>query len=125
MASYHVTLDGQGYMLELAKYVRRAHEPFVPMATFLNKLCVTSGSDGKVAEFDGTTLTNPAFTIAGSGGSAALATFYRQTAQYLYVGTSGTGPNGVGSVYWWDGATLSAKQYDFEETSPQAAVVLG
>jgi len=237
MASYHVTLDGQGYMLELAKYVRRAHEPFVPrvtagdrrygdlahdqgllvsdwsggegflqldpdatsryrtgtgvdwysqpgalglgplmpqlkfwsadaptcalvykgslyvgvtsqevyrwdgttwtlslgamgyipaaMATFLNKLYVTSGSDGKVASFDGTTWTNPAFTIAGSGGSAALATFYRQTAQYLYVGTSGTGPNGVGSVYWWDGATLSAKQYDFEETSPQAAVVLG
>src|SRR3712207_7750571 len=51
-------------------------------------------------------LTAAKFTVAGGLGVFALRTFYRQAAQYLYVFAAGSGPNGVGAVAWYDGATL-------------------
>ena len=92
------------------------------MAVFLGKLYVGNGTDGAVAELNGTTWTGAKFTIAGSGGVRTMATFYRQSAQYLYLASTGATN---GAVYWWDGATLSTKQYDFEEPRPEVALVLG
>jgi len=92
------------------------------MAVYRSKLYVGNGTDGAVASFDGTTWTAAAFTAAGAIGVRAMATFYRQTSQYLYVACSGASN---GFVHWWDGGTLAAKAYDFEEPRPEVALVLG
>ncbi len=97
-------------------------DPVRSMAVFGGKLYVGLGTDGRVAELSGTSWTFPKLTVPGSLGIRAMATFYRQTAQYLYLGSTGATN---GSVYWWDGATVSAKQYDFEEPRPEVALVLG
>ena len=91
------------------------------MATYRGKLYVGNGGDGAVAELSGTTWTAAKFTAAGATGVRAMATFYRQTSQYLYVACSGASN---GFVHWWDGATLAAKAYDFEEPQPEVALVL-
>ncbi len=91
------------------------------LATFNGLLYAGNGLDGIVSSFDGATWTATAFTIPSSVGVHALATFYRQTAQYLYVAASRAS---TGAVYYWDGATLSALQYVFEEPSPRVALVL-
>ncbi|MFN8525647.1 MAG: hypothetical protein U0821_21325 [Chloroflexota bacterium] len=235
MATYHVTLGGQGYLVDLARYSRRAHQPFAPktalgdrsygdlvhdqalrvtgwrggegyprhdastpghwragsgidvfsedgtlrlgpetaapaspiaaneataclvyqgllyvcmgeflfswngsawttigwlgagrtgraLAIFQGKLYVTTDVDGFVVSWDGTILTPAVWAPpAGTTGSFAMATFYRQAAAYLYWCTQ-RATNG--RVYWWDGGTLSASQYQFEEPRCEAAVVL-
>jgi len=65
------------------------------------------------------------FTVAGSVGVYALRTFYRQSVQYLYVGSSASGAGGVAAIHWYDGVTLSPVQYDPEEVFVLAAEVLG
>ncbi|MCC6224714.1 MAG: hypothetical protein IT201_14620 [Thermoleophilia bacterium] len=96
------------------------------MAVFANELYVGNGTDGVVGELTtGGVWTASKFTVGSCSGIHAMATFYRQTAQYLYVGAKGTGPNGIASAYYYDGSALSAKQYDFEETSVDAMFVLG
>lgn len=92
------------------------------LAVYRGKLYAGNGGDGAVAELSGGTWTNPRFTISGAAGVRTMATFYRQTAQYLYLAATG---GTHGSVYWWDGATLSTKQYDFEEPRPEVSLVLG
>jgi hypothetical protein len=92
-------------------------------AVFEDRLYVGNSTDGKLSTWDGTTLT-PAIATAG-GPIHALATHYRQAAQYLYVGSQGAGVNGVARAYYWDGSALSLGQFDFEEARTYAALVLG
>ena len=92
-------------------------------AVYLDRLYLGNTVDGKLSSWDGTTLTAAAATAGGP--IHTLATHYRQAAQYLYVGSSGAGLNGVGRAYYWDGASLSLGQFDFEEVRPYVSFVLG
>ena len=100
------------------------------MAVFLGRLYVGNGSDGVVASRTiGGVWTAAAFTIASAAaGVRALAAFYRQSAQYLYAVASQPAADSAAAtagVYWWDGSTLSGRQYDFEEPRCSATAVLG
>jgi len=97
------------------------------LETFLGKLYVGREGSGAVAEITSAwAMTAAKFTVTGSpAGVYSMRTFYRQTAQYLYVLGAANGPGSVGTVQWWDGATLSPIQYDFEQVFPLASAVLG
>lgn len=100
--------------------------PVRSLATFLNRLYI--GREGSGAVYSASAIWNfgLAFTVPGaSTGIYSMRTFYRQSAQYLYVLAAGNGKGGVGTVQWWDGASLSPIQYDFEQLSPFASAVLG
>ena len=101
--------------------------PVRSIATFLGKLYVGRDGSGAVAEITSAwTMTAAKLTVPGGpAGVFSMRTFYRQTAQYLYVLGAANGPGGVGTVQWWDGATLSPIQYDFEQVFPLASAVLG
>lgn len=101
-----------------------ASKPVRCLVVFGPKLYAGNGTDGQVTSWDGAAA-SVAFTVPNCWGVLSLRTFYRQTAQYLYVGAVPSSALGRGSVYWWDGATLSAKQYDFEQREPWVALVLG
>ena len=83
-------------------------------AVYLNRLYFGNSGDGTVATFDGTTWTAVAFTLA-AGRASAMATHYRQAAQYLYVAAAGGGLNGTCRVVFWDTSALSPGQFDMEE----------
>lgn len=91
------------------------------LAVFNNLLYAANGTDGVVDEFNGTAWTAAKFTAAGSSGIRAMAVFYRQTAQYLYVVSHRAV---VAGIYWWDGATLSALQYAPEEIGDRAVALV-
>ena len=95
--------------------------------TFLGKLYVGCEGSGAVAEITPAwVMTAAKFTVTGSpAGVYSMRTFYRQTAQYLYVLGAANSPGGVGTVQWWDGTALSPIQYDFEQVFPLASAVLG
>ncbi|MDP8921710.1 MAG: hypothetical protein M3O34_02405, partial [Chloroflexota bacterium] len=97
------------------------------LETFRGKLYVGREGSGAVAEITPAwVMTAAKFTLTGGpAGVYSLRTFYRQTAQYLYVLGAANGPGGAGTVQWWDGATLSPIQYDFEQAFPLASAVLG
>ncbi|MCC6179476.1 MAG: hypothetical protein IT305_29555 [Chloroflexi bacterium] len=103
-----------------------AGETPISFAVFMNRLYVGVANSGRVASYDGLTWTAAKFTLpAAPAGVGVLVTFYRQAAQYLYaVGNQG-GTNFTTRVHWWDGASLSSGQYDFEEPYCYAAAVLG
>jgi hypothetical protein len=84
------------------------------MEVFLNRLYVGNSGDGTVAYFDGTTWTAVKFTLA-AGVARAMATHYRQAAQYLYIAAAGGGVNGACRLVYWDGSSLSLGQFDLEE----------
>ncbi|MCC7367369.1 MAG: hypothetical protein IT306_03040 [Chloroflexi bacterium] len=95
------------------------------MDIFMNRLYYGCQGTGVVGSYTTGWVNAPtAFTVAGSTGVWTLRTHYRQAAQYLYVGSSGTGTNGVSRAYYWDGGALSAGQFDFEELFPLASAVL-
>jgi hypothetical protein len=90
---------------------------------FLGKAYFGNSANGKLASWDGATFTVTAATAGGP--IATLRTHYRQAAQYLYVGAQAAGTGGTGRIYYWDGASLSAGQFDPEEATPIASFVLG
>ncbi|MGE3913945.1 MAG: hypothetical protein AB7K36_31665 [Chloroflexota bacterium] len=94
------------------------------MAVFLNRLYAGHAAHLAVQRFDGTTWTAAAFTLPAGAGVSALCTHYREAAQYLYVAGVGAGANGVARIYYWDGAVLSSGQFDPEEPTISAMVVL-
>jgi len=62
--------------------------------------------------------------VVTAGPAYLLRTHYRQAAQYLYLGAEGAGVNAVGRMYYYDGAAVSAGQYDPEEARPALGFVL-
>jgi hypothetical protein len=89
---------------------------------FQGKLYVGNATNGKLASWDGTTWNATAATAAGP--IFTLRTHYRQAAQYLYAGAEAAGTGGTGRAYFWDGASLSLGQFDFEEQTPFASFIL-
>jgi hypothetical protein len=95
------------------------------MEVFMNRLLIGCEGTGAVAEYTTAwAYTAAKFTVAGSTGVWTMATFFREAAQYLYLGSSATGVNGISRAYCWDGGTLSPGQEDFEELLPLASAVL-
>lgn len=96
------------------------------MAVYKGILYVGNGSDGAVASWDGTTWNAAKFTVAGSSGVRALAVYYDGADKdgRLWVGSSGSGTNGVAEVYYWDSVTLSAYQHRCQEPRVEAMAVL-
>lgn len=96
------------------------------MEVFMNRLYVGCQGTGAVGEY--TTAwawTAAKFTVPGApGGVWTMTTHYRQAAQYLVVGASGTGAGGIGRIYNWDTVSLSAGLFDPEEQYPLASAVL-
>jgi hypothetical protein len=93
------------------------------MGVFLDELYVGNVANGNVDSFNGTAWTATRFTAGGP--VFALRTHFRQAAQYLYIGASGAGTNGVGRLYYWDGSALSAGQFDPEDVDPSLLLVVG
>lgn len=105
------TWDGSGLTFAFGPAAGRVP---VSYAVYLNRLYVGNSGDGTVASFDGTTWTAVAFTLA-AGKASAMATHYRQAAQYLYVAAAGGGVNGTCRMVFWDTSALSLGQFDMEE----------
>ena len=84
------------------------------MAVYLNRLYVGNAATGAVASYNAGVWTAAAFTLA-AGTASAMATHYRQAAQYLYVAAAAGGVNGSCRIVFWDGAALSLGQFDLEE----------
>jgi hypothetical protein len=96
--------------------------PTTCMEVYLNQLYAGNGANGNMVRWDGATLTAPA---TAAGPIYTMRTHYRQAAQYLYLGVAGTGVNGIGRIYYWDGGSISPGQYDTEEAYPTVSFVLG
>jgi hypothetical protein len=111
--------DGTTFVLE---HTIAAASVVLTMAVFVNKLYAGNGTTGALMSFDGTTGTDTAATAGGP--IYTLMTHYREAAQYLYVGCGAAGTLGIARLYYWDGAVLSAPQFEPEEIYPLVMFVL-
>jgi hypothetical protein len=89
--------------------------------TFVNRLYVGNVLNGALVRWDGVAAGAP---VSAPQPIYCLRTHYRQTLQYLYVGSTQAGANAIGRIYYFDRAALSAGQYDTEEYRPNVAFVL-